>query len=57
VTPPLKVVWLITIAEVLPLKTVGYGPLNAIGALQRRYCHRGAACRSRSNPECCGLVP
>jgi hypothetical protein len=38
VTPPLKVVWLITIAEVWPLKTVGYGPLNAIGALQRRCC-------------------
>jgi hypothetical protein len=32
VTPPLKVVWLITIAVAVPLKTVGYGPLNAIGA-------------------------
>ena len=32
VTPPLKAVALITIAFVLPLKTVGYGPVNAIGA-------------------------
>jgi hypothetical protein len=37
VTPPLKAVALITIAFVLPLKTVGYGPVNAIGAPKRRY--------------------
>jgi hypothetical protein len=43
VTPPLKVVWLITIAVVLPLKTVGYGPLNGIGALQTRLLRRDAA--------------
>lgn len=30
VTPPLKVVALITMAGVLPPKTVGYGPVNAM---------------------------
>jgi hypothetical protein len=28
VTPPLKVVWLITMPVVLALKTIGYGPLK-----------------------------
>jgi hypothetical protein len=53
VTPPLKVVWLITIAAVLPLKTVGYGPLNAIGALPRRYCAETQRA-DRAHPHCCG---
>jgi hypothetical protein len=38
VTPPLKVVWLISIAGVLPLNLVGYGPVNGIcsPAISRR---------------------
>jgi hypothetical protein len=46
VTPPLKVVWLITIAEVWPLKTVGYGPMplapsRGVVAPRRRVTHCG----------------
>ena len=56
VTPLLKVVWLITIAAVLPLKTVGYGPVECHRRPPKALCcHRDAACRSRS-PGLCRVV-
>ncbi len=39
VTPPAKVVALISMAGVLPPKTVGYGPVNAIGHPHARWAH------------------
>jgi hypothetical protein len=52
VTPPLKVVWLITIAVVLPLNLVGYGPLNGIWppATYRDGVQRHAAKSIRNAP-------
>jgi hypothetical protein len=54
VTPPLKFVALITIALVWPLNLVGYGPLNAIGALQRRVIAPRRSVTDRARPDCCG---